>query len=108
MFNLFGNPTAERALLYLQNYGEGHARAIASTFDLTLSAVQRQLIKFEQNGVLVSQMKGRTRLFTWNPRYPLRAELTALLERALSLLPKSAHRRWFLKRSRPRRVGKPL
>lgn len=108
MLGIVGNLTTERVLLYLQNYGEGHARAIASTFGLALSAVQRQLIKLEENGVLVSQMKGRTRLFTWNPRYPLRTELAALLEKDLSLLPKADHQRWFLQRTRPRRTGKPL
>lgn len=108
MLGILGNSTAEQVLLYLQNYGEGHARGIASTFGLTLSGVQRQLLKLEENGVLVSQMKGRTRLFTWNPRYPLRTELAALLEKALSLIPKADHRRWFLQRTRPRRTGKPL
>lgn len=108
MLGIVGNLTAERVLLYLQNYGEGHARAIASTFDLTLSAVQRQLTNLEQNGVLVSQMKGRTRVFSWNPRNPLQAELASLLEKALSLTPKVDRQRWFLQRTRPRRAGKPL
>jgi len=108
MLGIVSNSTTEQVLLYLQNYGEGHARAIASTFDLALSAVQRQLIRLEESGVIVSQMKGRTRLFTWNPRYPLRAELSALLEKALQLVPKADRERWFLQRSRPRRTGKPL
>lgn len=30
--------------------------------------VQRQLERFERAGMLVSLIKGRTRLFTWNPR----------------------------------------
>ncbi len=31
MLAIFGNETAGRVLLYVQNYGEGHARAIAQT-----------------------------------------------------------------------------
>lgn len=56
----------------------------------------------------MSQMKGRTRLFTWNPRYPLRTELAAMLEKALGLLLRTDRQRWFLQRTRPRRRGKPL
>src|SRR5690242_8173182 len=100
--------TSEKVLLYLQNYGEGYARSIAATYGLALNGVQQQLLKLEAKGVLVSQAKGRTRLFQWNPRYPLRAELAQLLERALALVPPAQAKRWFLKRRRPRRSGKPL
>lgn len=108
MLAIFGNETAARVLLYVQNYGEGHARAIAQTFGVSHSVVQKQLLRLETDGVLASQLKGRTRAFTWNPRYALRTELSALLERALSLLPSADRARWFMKRSRPRRTGKAL
>lgn len=108
MLAIFGNETAGRVLLYVQNYGEGYARAIAHTYGLSHSVVQKQLLRLENEGVLVSQLKGRTRVFTWNPRYALRAELSSLLEKALSLVPKSDRERWFMKRSRPRRTGKAL
>jgi DNA-binding transcriptional ArsR family regulator len=103
---IFGNPTAERVLLYLEQYGEGYARAIAATFELSLSMVQRQLERFERAGLLVSQAKGRTRLFTWNPRYPFLAELHALLRSALRAMPAEQRRRYFTQRRRPRRTGK--
>jgi hypothetical protein len=51
---------------------------------------------------------GRTRLYTWNPRYPFRRELRALLRKALDQLPASERKRYFTERRRPRRVGKPL
>lgn len=108
MLAIFGNETAGRVLLYVQNYGEGHARAIAQTYGLSHSVVQKQLLRLEVEGVLVSQLKGRTRVFTWNPRYALRAELSGLLEKALSLVPSADRERWFMKRARPRRTGKAL
>ncbi len=37
--SLFGNPTVERVLLYLQNYDEGYATEIAATFSTSLSVV---------------------------------------------------------------------
>lgn len=106
---LLGNATAEKVLLYLEQYEEGYAKGIADAYgDATLSMVQRQLQRFERAGLLVSQPKGRTRLFTWNPRYPFLAEVRALLREALRALPEAERQRYFSERRRPRRSGKPL
>lgn len=106
---LFGNRTAERALLYIESYGEGYAKAIADDFeDVSLSMVQRQLERFERAGLLVSLPKGRTRLFTWNPRYAFLGEVRALLRKALDALPEADRERYFSARRRPRRTGKPV
>jgi predicted transcriptional regulator len=105
---LFGNSTAERVLLFLQNYEQGYAREIAAAFGIPLLSVQRQLQRLENGGILVSRMVGRTRLFTLNPRYYFKPELTALLEKALSALPDTEVQKYYRRRSRPRRSGKPL
>jgi hypothetical protein len=105
---LFGGAAAERVLLYLDNYEEGYAKGIATTFEIPLNAVQKQLMKFESAGILVSQMKGRTRLFLWNPRYPFQRELRSLLSKALEFLPESEVKRYYRQRTRPRLTGKPL
>ena len=105
---LFGNATAEKVLLYIQRYEEGYAKAIADTFDdVSLSMVQQQLARFERAGLLVSVLKGRTRLFLWNPRYPFLSDVRSLLGKALRLLPATERRRYFSQRRRPRRSGKP-
>jgi DNA-binding transcriptional ArsR family regulator len=105
---MFGNATAEKVLLYLGQYGEGYAKAISDSFDdASLSMVQRQLERFERAGLLVSLLKGRTRLYTWNPRCPFRDEVQALLRKALQSLPADERRRYFTQRRRPRRTGKP-
>lgn len=104
---VFGNATAERVLLYLEQYERGYAQAIADTFgDVSLSMVQRQLARLERAGVLVSLPEGRTRVFTWNPRYAFLAELRPLLAKALRSLPAEERRRYFAQRRRPRRTGK--
>jgi hypothetical protein len=105
---LLGNRTAEKVLLYVESYGEGYAQAIANTFDdVTLRMAQLQLSRFERGGVLISQLKGRTRLYSWNPRYPFQRELRALLQKALASVPEDERRRYFAQRTRPRRAGKP-
>jgi DNA-binding transcriptional ArsR family regulator len=106
---ILGNSSAEKVLLYLEQYEEGYATAIARTFgDLSLHMAQRQLERFERSGALVSSLKGRTRLYTWNPRYAFRPELRALLRKALEKLPPDERKRFFAERRRPRRAGKPL
>jgi hypothetical protein len=105
---IFGNASAEKVLLYLEQYGEGYATAIARTFDsLSLHMAQRQLERFERAGALVSTLSGRTRVYTWNARYPFLKELRALLARALAALPAAERKRYFAERRRPRRAGKP-
>ncbi len=106
--SIFGNATVEKVLLYLQNYSEGYASEIASTFSISLSVVQKQLKRLEDGGVIVSLAKGRTRLFLWNPRYPFRKELQALLEKSFEFMPEKEIKEYYRKRQRPRRSGKPL
>ncbi len=105
---LLGSKSAEKVLLFLANYDEGYAKDIADTFGTALFSIQKQLLKFEQAGILVSQEKGKTRIFSWNPRYPLRKELLVLLKRSLELMPESETKAYFRKRQRPRRTNKPL
>ena len=56
---LVGNATAEKVLLFLEQYEEGYALEIAKQFDgLPVSMVQRQLQRLEAGGILVSQLRG--------------------------------------------------
>jgi len=105
---IVGSVAAEKVLLYLQNYGQAYGREIAATFGISNSQVQKQLLKLESGGLLVSQLVGRTRLYQWNPRNPLVPPLRALLGVALDSLPGAEQQRFFRKRTRPRRSGKAL
>lgn len=106
--SLLGNQTVEKVLLYVVNYGEGHTSGIAETFKLSKSQVQKQLIRLESGGILVGRNVGNLRMFQMNPRYPLKKEVEALLEKTLLLLPESETEKYFRQRRRPRRTGKGL
>ena len=106
--DLFGSNAAEKCLLYIANYGEGHINGIAKTFSLSPSQIQRQLEKLEAAGILVSQFTGNTKNFKLNPRLAIRSELSALLEKMLSLLPDEEIESYYRQRRRPRRTGKKL
>ncbi|MBI2604545.1 MAG: ArsR family transcriptional regulator [Deltaproteobacteria bacterium] len=98
---LFGNETAEFVLLYMVNYGAGYAKRIANVMGKPVSQIQRQLIKLEREGVLVSRSFGKTRVFQWNPRFMMLKELKALLDKELRCLPRSLIDKYFRERMRP-------
>ena len=64
--SVLGSRSATLVLLFVQNYGEGHASRISKTFDVSVMGIQRQLKRLEENGVLVSRMIGSSRVFTFN------------------------------------------
>jgi len=103
-----GSINKERVLFFINARGEGYARDIARFFATGLTPVQRQLDVLERGGILASRLAGRTRLYTFDPRYPLLAELKALLAKAFSFYPREEQERLLLVRQRPRRAGKPL
>jgi DNA-binding MarR family transcriptional regulator len=106
--SLFGSKVAEKCLLYIANYGEGYATAIARTFGYGQSQVQRQLEKLEAGGVLVSSYSGKTKNFKINPRLAIRKELQTMLEKMLSLFSEKDTQKYFRQRMRPRRTNKEL
>ena len=105
---LLGNETAEKVLLFMKSYGDGYPSAISKTFAIPVSQAQRQMERFEREGILVSSLIGKTRQYQWNPRYLFQKELDTLLAKALANLPEDYINKYFRKRSRPRRKGKPL
>ena len=104
--SLFGNAVAENVLLYIANYGEGYINKIARTYGVSPSQVQKQLVRLEAGGILVSRRLGNLRVFTFNPRLAIRRELVALLEKELQLQPKEVTAKYYRERTRPRRTGK--
>ncbi|MEK6628670.1 MAG: winged helix-turn-helix domain-containing protein [Bdellovibrionota bacterium] len=103
-----GNQTAEKVLLYIINYGEGHTSGIAQTFELPKSQVRKQLVRLEAGGVLVGRSVGNIRMFQINPRCPYKKELENFLEKILSLVSRPDQEKYYRQRRRPRRTGKAL
>jgi DNA-binding transcriptional ArsR family regulator len=105
---LLGSTNAERVLVFILTRNEGYVREIARVVGGDPDSIQKQLAKFESGGVLVSRAAGRTRLYSFNPRYPFLKELKSLLEKALSFYPEQEREALLMNRRRPRRRGKPL
>jgi predicted transcriptional regulator len=105
---LFGSELREKILLYIEACGEAYGLELAKNFGASLFAVQNQLKRLEEAGILVGRNAGKTLLYSLNPRYFLKAELIALLKKDLEALPEKEIREYYRPRRRPRRSGKPM
>ncbi len=105
---LLGSKSSEKVMIFIAARGEGYAREISRFFGIALDPVQKQLDKLELGGILASEMKGKTRIYKFNPRYPFLGELKQILEKALSFYPEEERDQLIMNRRRPRRRGKTL
>lgn len=100
--------TQEKVLLYLLARDSGYGSEIAEFYGIALNPVQKQLARLEADGVVVSQLLGKVRIYQMNPRYPFIAPLKALLKSALGAYPQTVSQSLLVRRTRPRQAGKPL
>jgi len=105
LMRLFGSESAYRVLMYLENYDQGYASAIARTFDISLNQAQNQLKKFEEIGLLVNRLEGTTRMYYFKMS-PVTDALRIFLRSMLDLLPRATITKHYRERRRPRRFDK--
>lgn len=105
---LLGSKSCEQVLFFLYAREEGYPRDIARFYSVDYRPIRNQLEKLENGGVLISRLVGRTRLYSFNPRYPFLTELKILLEKSFGFLPTKDQDQLKMIRKRPRRAGKPL
>lgn len=105
---ILGSQNAERVLMYILARDQGYTREIARFFGADPDSTQKQLVRLELGGILVSKSEGKTRLYRFNPRYSFLKEMKALLNKALLFYPPEEQERLLVVRRRPRRQGKPL
>lgn len=104
---LFGNITIERIFFFLATYKEGYPSGMAKTFEVPVNMIQQQLKRLEDSGIVASRLVGKVRLYTFNPRYPFLKELEALIAAAFEFIPDPEKEKFYRRRTRPRRAGKP-
>ena len=106
---IFGNQNIEKALYYLFINEKTYASELSLRFSSALSPWQKALERLEEGGILVSTLVGKTRLFTFNPRYFFLSELKSLLAKAYKTLPTKIKEKYYEPkiRKRPRKKGKP-
>jgi hypothetical protein len=107
---LFGNASIEKILFYVLINHETYSLELSKIFNVPLYSIQKALERLESGGILASILKGKTRMYRFNPRYPFLKELRAFLKRAYAFLPEEQKIKYYEApiRKRPRRKGKPL
>lgn len=105
---LLGGKSAEEVLLYIYAFGEGYGAEISSFSGISLNVIQKQLSKFEDAGLLVSMLRGRTRIFKWNPRYPFLSEFRQFIEKVFLAQSQENIKHYYSQRKRPRKAGKKI
>lgn len=78
---LFGSRRRTEVLILLGLLEESYPSELAALLKAPLFSVQRILSDLEDQGIVASRQRGRTRLVALNPRYYAFEELRALLAR---------------------------
>jgi len=105
---LFGSLSRERVLVFIAAREEGYAREITKFWKCPDRPIKRELNRLEEEGVLIAKKYGRTITYSFNPRFFLRKELTALMLKLIEAYPPEWKRKLLFNRRRPRAKGKPV
>ncbi len=105
---ILGSDTAMKIMFHLVHYGEIYPSAVAKDYQIALSAVQRQFERFEDAGILVSKLMGKTRVYQLNKKSPVAKPFLDLIKVYYNSLSLDDKEKIFSVRRRPRRPGKPV
>ena len=75
---------------------------------MAVGQVQRQLDRFETAGLLISRLLGKTRVYVFNPKYPLTQPFQQMVQRVYESIPLGEREVLFPTRRQPRRKSKPV
>lgn len=84
----------EKILLFLLVNETCYGAQIQTLLKTPLTPAQKALARLEKGGIVTSRYEGKTRLYQFNPGYPLLAELEMLLKKAYHLLPAQEKRQY--------------
>lgn len=105
---ILGSDIAMKIMLHLVHYEEIYPSAVAKDYELTLSAVQKQFARFEEAGILVSKLVGKTRVDMFNKKSKAAIKFYELVKVYYDGLSVKDKEKIFSERRRPRRQGKPV
>lgn len=83
---LFGCKSIENILLFLLVNESCYAHQLHRRLHVPLTPIQNALSRLEKGKVIIGSTEGKTRIFRFNPDYPLLKELEFLLRKAYSTL----------------------
>lgn len=105
---LLGSKTAQKIFLHLYHYGESYPSAVAKDFKISLGQVQRQFDRFEDAGIIISKLSGRTRMYQFNKKQGIVKPFIEIIKIVYDAIPLKEKEELFSTRRRPRRRGKSV
>jgi len=106
---ILGSKTAQKIFLHLYHYKETYPSAVAKDFKISLGQVQRQFDRFEDAGIIISKLSGRTRIYQFNKKQGAVVKPFMELVRVFyDSIPLKEKEEIFSTRRRPRKRGKPV
>lgn len=93
---LFGNKTVQKILIFLFVNGKSYGTELHKSLKSPLTPIQKALLKLEKGGLIMSYYEGKTRLYQFNPAFPLLPELETLLKKAYTLLPAQEKKLYYV------------
>jgi DNA-binding transcriptional ArsR family regulator len=105
---ILGSETAMKIMLHLTHYGEIYPTAVARDYEISVNGVQKQFERFEDAGILVSKLVGKSRVYMFNKKSPVVKPFMELIKVYYDSLSIDDKQEIFATRRRPRRPGKPV
>ncbi len=93
---LCGNKTVEKILIFLFVNGKCYGTQLHRLLKIALTPIQKALIRLEKGNLIISHYEGKTRLYQFNPAYPLLHELELLLKKTYTLLPACEKKEYYV------------
>lgn len=93
---LCGNKNVPRILIFLFVNGKCYGTQLHRSLGTPLTPLQKALNRLEKGGLITSYYEGKTRLYQFNPAYPLINELEHLLKKAYTLLPAQKKKEYYV------------
>ncbi len=98
---LCGNKNVQKILIFLFVNGKCYGTQLHRSLDTPLTPLQKALSRLEKGGLITSYYEGKTRLYQFNPAYPLINELEQLLKKAYTLLPAHKKKAYYVVKEEP-------
>lgn len=93
---LCGNKSVQKILLFLFVNGKCYGTQLHYYLKTPLTPIQKALLRLEKGGIIMSYYEGKTRLYQFDPSFPLLGELELLLKKAYTLLPAHEKKNYYV------------
>lgn len=91
-----GNKNIQKILIFLFVNGKCYGTQLHRLLKTPLTPLQKALMRLEKGGLIISYLEGKTRIYQFNPAFPLLEELEILLKKAYTLLPAPEKKSYYV------------